>query len=245
MKKLVLSTLLFGFWFSPAQAIDRYGFYAGIDATGTLWHLQSDLTFEKPFNVSNVNYDDTGWDFSAMGRFGTYVRWGWRDRFFTALELIGQPNDLYFIHDEAIGIAVVDESDFFIQTAEASYSLGGQFKQGYLFLENFLGYLTVGSVYTQYKLSTNYFNIEIPDYSAQVSQEDKFFLPGLRLGLGMELFVTDHIGVDGQVAYTWYQDKEISLINENYQSTIILVPVGELSFNPSALQLGVGFNIYF
>ncbi|MFI4957052.1 MAG: hypothetical protein ACHQAX_07595 [Gammaproteobacteria bacterium] len=243
MKKLMLVVLTTSLWFSQAQALDNYGFYVGLEGIATKWELETETYFNDPFAANDTHYNDEGWDYGALARLGGYLRWGPSDRLFTAIEFFGEPHDIYFEHTN--GTPGTNPVNYVQQKTEATYSLGGQLKQGAFLSEKLLGFLTAGLVYTQYKSLTTFISNTDPNHNVFASHEDKFYLPGFRLGVGMELFVIKNLGFDVQGAYIWYQDKNLSAINQQPNHGVPLGKVGETHFSPSELQLGVGVNFYF
>lgn len=219
---------------SQAQALEDYGFYMGIEATASWWQLDIDNQFNDTYEKSDIRYDDSDWSYSALGRLGGYLNWGEDDIWFTAIEFFGEPNSISFEHQDD------DKTKLPVnQATEATYSLGGQLKQGVFVMDDLLAFMTAGLVYTQFKVITNYEN-----GFAFVTEYNKFYLPGFRFGAGAEWFVTENIGIDVQAAYTWYEEENLSIDSQIFQPPSI-TPIGTSDFNPSALQLGLGFNFYF
>lgn len=246
MKKIILCGLIPLCVCSHAYALDDYGFYLGGDITATWWTFNVDTDFTDPvFSSDGTNYSDDDWNYSALGRLGGYFLWGDDDYLFTALEFFGSPHDVFFEQTEGTSLTAFP-TNFFQQTTEATYSLGGQLKQGMFFDEDLLGFVTAGLVYTQYKVLTNFVNNVNFAHRAFVSNEEKFYLPGFRFGAGVEWFATENLGLDLQATYTLYDQEDLSVTSQDAEQGFPVVgPIGTVNFDPSALQIGAGVNFYF
>ena len=249
MKKIILATLISSLVFAKAHAYEDYGFYAGIDATATFWEMAADTDFIPEFSAVDLSAHHDDWDYSAMGRLGGYVTYGEDDRWLSAIEIIAVPNDIYFIDVTHINSGAND-GDVQQQKLEATYTLGGQFKQGFIFDEDILAFMTAGLVYTQYKVTTTAAYTPLGnDPRLFISETEKFYAPGFRLAAGGEYLLNENLGIGAQVAYTWYEEKELSLTAQSTSSSsstpYFTGTAGHVHFNSSALQVGAGFNFYF
>jgi opacity protein-like surface antigen len=222
------------------EGLGDLGFYSGLAATATLWQIDVDNQFTAPgfdifTQIPHQSYD--GWDWSAMFRIGGFLRWGDDDAWFSAIEAIAEGHDIYFETSDTTS----DVNEYYVQKAEPVYTLGGQLKQGYFFNDDLLTYITAGLVFTEFKYTTVGYE---GHHNATVSYEDKFTKAGFRLGVGSEYFLTDYLGLNFDVSYTWYQDETLGIYSQDF-SPPSTTPIGETQFDPSAFALGLGFNFYF
>ncbi|MGA2654412.1 MAG: outer membrane beta-barrel protein [Gammaproteobacteria bacterium] len=248
MKRILFLGLFSSLFFTSAHALEDIGFYAGIDATATWWEFKVDNKIQEPFSEFSHNYTVNDWNYSALFRVGGYFLWGNDERIFTAIEIFGQPNDMYFLYETGTPIFATPATST-IQKTESTYTLGGQLKQGYIFDvmdEDLLVFATAGLIYTQFKVMSDFLS-NGSEPILGVFQEDKFYRPALRLGAGAEWFITDNLGLDIQAAYDFYESKTLTLVNQVLVNNqyFITETAGTTDFDPRALTIGLGFNFYF
>ncbi|MGA2654532.1 MAG: hypothetical protein ABSF18_00945 [Gammaproteobacteria bacterium] len=241
MKNFTLAALLttlvsFNTYALPNALEDPYGFFVGGDVLASNFAAKTNVDYKEDPDFNKSLSQDT-WYVTALARIGGYLTWGEDDIWFTAIDFFGEPNSAYLNVKEGNFLDMSTSS--FEQQIEATYTLGGELKQGVFIDDNILGFLTAGLVYTQYKYTLVSFLHVNEEELLNSFVEDKFFVPGFRLGAGVEIFLFENIGLNLNTAYTWYKEKQIytHLDLRGYATST-------LHFDPSAFQIGAGVNIY-
>ncbi len=243
MKHFIIPGILTAFFSLNAYATleDTSGFYLGGDVLATDYTFDTQVQFPEIPQFNESTSLET-WDATVLGRLGGYLTWGEDNILFTAIDVFGEPNSAIVRemenHFQDVPLGKADK--YFDQQIEARYSLGGELKQGVFVTDNILGFLTAGLVYTQFKYTLASTFLTSSQEAFQSYADDKFFLPGFRLGVGGEIFLFENIGFNLNAAYTWYEDKQIygyGVANGFTSNSSHL--------ETNALQMGAGINIYF
>lgn len=204
--------------FTEGGETDLSGFYLG--GQSGYGALATNTAGERHSGDDNGEFGDNGFTGGLFGGYGIML-----NRWYVGAEMEGEWSDTRWFHQK-----IKPDSRTFSMNKQDSYGVSG--RVGYSLDNGNMLYARGGGVWTDFNTAYTINN----DTQNAVNFNKR--LPGLRVGLGLDVPVTEHVFMRFDSNYTFYNDYQVvsSGFNENFDPEESLFRMG-LGWNFGSRQL--------